>query len=165
LSTSVAAGHKTPGRRVLTYSTVDDIMPDVDRLLLGHHTVGKWSLGQICKHLSGAILASLEGFPVRPLPRPLQATVGRAILRQMFRTGRIGEGVWLPKKIAPQPGLDARAEAEALRGALKVFAAEPEPKGVHPFFGKLTRAEWERFHCIHSAHHLSFAVPFGNTTL
>lgn len=155
----VAPGHKTPGRRVLRFESLDQVMPDVDRLLQGHQTVGNWTLGQICNHLSLAMLGSLEGYPLRPLPGFVRATAGRLIMNHMFKTEQIREGFWLPKKDSPKPGLDARAEAEALRATLGLFAAESEPKGVHPFFGKLTRAQWDQFHRIHFAHHLSFAVP------
>lgn len=158
---TVAKGHKSAGRRVLKYESLDAIMPDVDRLLQGHQTVGNWSLGQICNHLTFGILGSLEGYRAKPLPGFLRATVGRLILSHMLKSETIREGVWLPKKDSPKPGLDARAEAEALRAALGLLVAEPEPKGIHPFFGKLTRDQWDRFHRIHCAHHLSFAVPTG----
>ena len=54
-------------RRTLTYASLDEIPADVDRLLAGHTTVGNWTLGQICNHLSGAVIASVDGspFPVR----------------------------------------------------------------------------------------------------
>jgi hypothetical protein len=29
----------------------------------------------------------------------------------------------------------------------------------HPLLGRLSPSQWERFHCLHCAHHLSFAVP------
>lgn len=29
----------------------------------------------------------------------------------------------------------------------------------HPVLGALTKDEWTQFHCMHCAHHLSFAVP------
>lgn len=148
-----------PARRPLSFENLGQVMPEVDRLLAGHETVGRWSLGQICNHLTFALTASLEGFPTRPLPGAIRATAGRLILNQMLKSGHVVEGVWLPKAVKPRPGLDARAEAEALRAALGLFAADPEPKGLHPFFGKLTRDQWERYHRIHSAHHLSFAVP------
>jgi hypothetical protein len=32
----------TPGRRQIRYETLDAIMPDVERLLAGHRTVGNW---------------------------------------------------------------------------------------------------------------------------
>ena len=40
-------------------------MPEVDRLLQGHRTVGNWSLGQICNHLAGSFIYSVEGFPAQ----------------------------------------------------------------------------------------------------
>ena len=39
-------------RRALTFESLDRVMPDVDRLLEGHTTVGTWTLGQICNHLT-----------------------------------------------------------------------------------------------------------------
>jgi len=42
----------TPGRRTLRYESLDEVMPDVERLLEGHTTVGTWSLAQICRHLA-----------------------------------------------------------------------------------------------------------------
>ena len=32
---------------------------------------------------------------------------------------------------------------------------------MHPFFGAMTRPQWDHLHRIHCAHHLSFAVPEG----
>lgn len=149
---------RTPGRRDLTYATLDGVMPDVDRLLRGHAAAGRWSLGQICNHLSGALIGSTEGFGVL-LPWPLRATIGRAVRWQLLRTGRMGEGVPLPEKFAPKPGLDERAEAESLRASLHFFQQRPDPPVVHPFLGRLSRDEWDLFHRIHCAHHLSFVTP------
>jgi hypothetical protein len=41
-------------RRELTFASLDDVMPDVERLLAGHVTVGRWTLGQILNHLATA---------------------------------------------------------------------------------------------------------------
>lgn len=149
----------TPGRRPLRYESVEAILPDVDRLAPAHRTVGRWSLGQICNHLAFAFDATVHGFPTRPFPGPIRATVGRLLLRQMLGSGRIPEGVWLPKAIQPTPGLDATAEVERLRRAVDAFLATPAPAGVHPFFGTMTPEQWRRYHCIHCAHHMSFVVP------
>lgn len=65
----------------------------------------------------------------------------------------------MPKKYAPKPGTDARAEAESLCTALRRFAAHDGPLAEHPIRGFVSRAVWEQFHCIHCAHHLSFALP------
>jgi hypothetical protein len=145
-------------RRNLTYASLDRVMPDVDRLLEGHTTVGNWSLGQICNHLATTIINSVEGFPLRA-PWLLRQTIGRLKRRQVLGSGTIPTGVKLPERFLPKPGLDARAEAEALRAALMLYAANTRPPVLHPFFDQLSREQWTRLHCIHCAHHLSFVLP------
>jgi hypothetical protein len=147
-------------RRPLTFASLDEVMPDVDRLLRGHTTVGNWSLGQICSHLAQALHFTIDGFPAEArLPWIIRATIGRFLLWRILRTGRFVEGMRMPRKYEPVPGVDARVEAESLRAALQRFAAHSGPLAAHPLKGPVSRAIWERFHCIHSAHHLRFAIP------
>ena len=148
-------------RRVLTFGTLDQVMPEVDRLLeRGHTTVGNWSLGQICNHLAGAFRVSVEGTPFKA-PWLLRKLVAPFFLRRMLKSGRMPEGVKLPESALPKPGLDARAEAEALRASIRHYAAHTGPVADHPFFGTVGRETWERIHLIHCAHHLGYVVPDG----
>jgi hypothetical protein len=147
-------------QRTLTFDSLDQIMPEVERLLDNHTTVGNWSLGQTCNHLTRSITLTLEGSPERA-PWLVRKTIGPLILRRILTTGRFPAWIALPKKYVPKPGVDARAEAEALRAALRRLAAHSGPVADHPFAGPIPRAAWERFHCIHCAHHLSFALPTG----
>jgi len=149
-----------PGRRPLRFARLDQVMPDVDRLLHGHSTVGEWSLGQICNHLEMAIRGSVEGYAVS-LPWPVRKLIGSTLLRRLFKEGRMPEGIKLPERIRPKPGLDARDEAGKLRSALALFASNTGPMAVHPIFGRIAPEDWERLHLIHCAHHLSFALPTG----
>ncbi len=150
----------TPGRRALTFASLAEVMPDVERLLRGHTTVGRWSLVQICGHLARSLHGTIDGFPARA-PWLLRKTVGPLPLRWVLRRNRFIEGMPAPPQKQPAPGVDARAEAEALRAALGRLAAHTGPLVEYPFGGPVTRKGWERFHCIHCAHHLSFAVPTG----
>ena len=145
-------------RRTLAFDRLDHVMPEVDRLLEGHSTVGNWSLGQMCNHLADTFRFSIEGFGAKVpwLPRML---FGRMAKKQVFGSGQMRPGIKLPEKFLPKPGLDARAEAEALRAAVAIFTAHTGPVADHPMFGPMTHAEWTRLHCIHCAHHLSFAHP------
>ncbi|WP_406697701.1 DUF1569 domain-containing protein [Singulisphaera sp. Ch08] len=145
-------------RRTLSFATLDRVMPDVDRLLEGHETVGNWSLGQICNHLAGAIAGSVEGFPFHA-PWIFRKTLGAVSRRRVFKTGRMATGIPLPARYSPKPDLDPRAEAEALRATLRFYAGFQEPLALHPVFGRLTRDEWNQLHAIHCAHHLSFVLP------
>lgn len=145
-------------RRALTFTSLDRVMPDVDTLLEGYTRVGNWSLGQVCNHLSRTLQGSVDGFSFQA-PWLIRKTLAPIFFRRMMRSGSMPAGAPGPKQLVPSPGLDDRAEAEALRGALRLYAAHTGPLAVHPFFGKLTNEEWTRLHCIHSALHLSFLLP------
>src|SRR5262249_17847808 len=109
-------------RRSLTFASLDEVMPDVDRLLEGHTTVGNWSLGQICSHLARAMNGTVDGFPEKA-PWLVRKTAGPLLVRWILWRGRFPAGVKLPEEYRPVPGSDARAEADALRAALRRWAA------------------------------------------
>jgi len=142
----------------LAFASLDHVILDVEQLLAGHITVGSWSLGQICDHLARSIIYSLEGFPVRA-PWLLRKTLGPLLLRRILRSGRFVEGMKAPPPYQPKPIADARDEAEALRAAIRRFTSHDGPLVEHPLAGAVSRSDWERFHCIHCAHHLSFVLP------
>ncbi len=145
-------------RRTLIFTGLNDVMPEVDRLLLGYRTLGAWSLGQVCNHLSAAIIGSVEGFPFGP-PPILRKTVGPMLFRRMLRNGKFPQGVKIPAEFEPGPGLDDRAEAEALRASINYFRAHGGPWAEHPVGGPITRESWDQFHALHAAHHLSLILP------
>jgi hypothetical protein len=148
----------TAGRRPLTFTSLGQVMPDVERLLAGHTTVGRWSLGQICNHLELAIRLPMDGVPVK-WPWLFRRTVGPVLGRLALWRGRIPEGVRVPEVYLPVPELDAAREAEALRTTIERFASFTGRLDEHPLLGRMSAARWERFHCLHCAHHLSFAIP------
>jgi hypothetical protein len=59
----------------------------------------------------------------------------------------------------PASEKDAAEGAADLRQAVAHFQAFRGPFDEHPMLGPLTPEQWTRFHCIHCAHHLSFALP------
>lgn len=148
----------TDTRRTLTFASLDQVMPEVDRLLPGHKTVGNWSLGQICNHLAAAVTVSVDGVAVKA-PWLLRKTIAPVVLKRILKAGRIRDGFQLPEEFVPKPDLDARAEAEALRASLRLFAAHSGPVAEHPFFGRMSRDQWDQLHRIHCAHHLNFVLP------
>jgi hypothetical protein len=145
-------------RRVLTFTSLGQVGPDVARLLEGHTTVGRWSLAQICNHLELAIRLSMDGVPVKG-PWWMRRLLGPVALRFSLGLGWIPEGVRVPEIYLPPEKLDAHAEFRALEKAierLETFAGQCDE---HPLLGRLSLAAWKRFHCVHCAHHLSFAIP------
>ena len=147
----------TPGRRPLRFADFDEVMPDVERLLQGHATVGRWPLAGICRHLA-TVLRRVVDLPASTPSDPSQ-WLGEDAKRQLFASGQLPEGLPGPPELKPPEGLDDREEAEGLRQAIAHFLASPGPAIPHRLFGPLTRDEWHRLQLIHIAHHLSFAAP------
>lgn len=147
----------TSGRRALRYASFDEVMPDVERLLEGHATVGNWSLAQACRHLA-SVLRRVVDLPASTPQDPSQ-WLGEEKKREMLESGLIPEGTPGPTEVIPGETLGEREEAEGLRQAIAYYRASPGPVIPHRRFGPLTREEWDRFQLIHLAHHLSFAIP------
>jgi len=148
-----------PERRALDFDRIDAIMPDVDRLLNGHATAGQWTLGQILDHLAKTIRLTTrashgEGLPTPPTPEQ------DAARRDFFRARTISTGRQVPTRLLlPDADANPHVAAESLRAALDRLYPYEGPFPTHPFLGPLNRDEWLQFHCIHCAHHLSFALP------
>ncbi len=152
----------TPGRRALSYAGFEAIMPDVERLLEGHRTVGAWSLAQICRHLA-TVLRRVVDLPASTPSDPSNWAPEKK--EMVFESGVLPEGLPGPPEIMPGDVLDARAEAEALRQAIAHYRASAGPVIPHRIFGPLTKAEWDRLQLIHTAHHLSFALPLDEQSV
>lgn len=150
-------------RRQLRFTSLSQVMPDVERLLAGHATVGRWSLAQILNHLELGIRLSMDGVPQK-YSWPVRRLFGPVAWRLASWLDWIPEGVRVPKIYLPRPGLDAGSEAAALRATIERLEGYAGGFDEHPLLGRLSGADWNRFHCLHCAHHLSFAVPKVTTT-
>jgi hypothetical protein len=147
-------------RRELAFERIGDVMPEVERLLIGHSTTKGWTLGQILHHLSISVRLSITPGDDAPDSARL-ARLERAFefrRRRFFGSGRFPEGVEPPHRdLHPPLEADERSEAESLRAALGMLGASEGPFTVHPMLGPLSKDEWVDFHRIHCAHHLGFA--------
>ena len=150
----------TASRRSLTFATIDQVMPDVDRLLdQGYRPVGHWTLGQVCYHLTRSLTGAVEPLQVK-VPWILRRIIGPYLVKnRLLKSGKMPEGAKGPPILDPSDDLDDRAEAEALRAAVRLFSMHGDSYAPHPLLGPLTPAETHRLHCIHCAHHLSFLLP------
>ena len=146
-----------PERRTLRFNNLDEVMPDVERLLSGHATVGNWSLAQICRHLA-TVARRVVDLPAST-PSDPSRWVGEDQKRQVLESGVLPEGLPGPPEVMPVETLSEREEAEGLRQAIVHYRASSGPVIPHRLFGPLTKSEWDELQLIHLAHHLSFAVP------
>src|ERR1700761_5096675 len=95
-----------PGRRALRFGGFDEVMPDVERLLRGHATVGSWSLAGICRHLATAPRRVVD--PPGSTPSAPSQWVGEDRKREVFASGLIPEAMPGPPEIMPTGPLDER---------------------------------------------------------
>ena len=144
-------------RRSLSFAAVAEIMPDVRRLAPAHRTVGNWSFGQICRHLADSFVGSMEGLDLRN-HRIKRFFFRRQMLRYTLENG-IPRGWTIDDSLTPAPHVDLEDGVDSLANAIDRYQHYEGRLHGHPLFGNPPRAIWDRIHCIHSAHHLSFAIP------
>ena len=122
----------TPGRRTLSFNSVDEVMPDVERLLEGHTTVGNWSLAQICRHLA-TVTRRVVDLPAST-PQDPSRWVGEEQKRQVLESGLLPEGLPGPPEVIPAETLGERDEAEGLRQAIAYYKASAVRDRAPPFW-------------------------------
>jgi hypothetical protein len=152
---------KVKERRQLHFTSLDDILADVDHLAQAAEVraLGNWSAGQIFQHLAVAFNCSIDGFPFH-LPAPVRFLF-RLFLKRVVLNKPMSAGFRLPQKAAKQlvPSPIGQEEGlQNLRQAIRRLQAE-EKRAPNPVVGKLTREEWDKLHCRHAELHLSFLVP------
>ena len=74
-----------------------------------------------------------------------------------YRYG-IPAGYTVDPGITPPDHVDQAAAIAELASAIERYAHHAGPLQAHPLFGRLDRADWNRLHCFHCAHHLSFVI-------
>ena len=147
----------SPERRVLDFASVDQIMPDVERLLEGHSTVGQWTLAQILHHLATSIRLTSLG-----RASSSRSEGSEELRRLVFGSRHFPEGAEAPHpRLVPPADADVQVQRDALRKAIEQFKSAAGPFPGHPWLGPLSKEEWNQFDCIHCAHHLSFAAPLS----
>ena len=136
---------------------ISEAMPEVDRLLKGHTTVGSWSLAKICKHLTESLTLAIEGTPERA-PWIVRKLIAPIVLRRLLKTGTIMANSPTLSTLIPPPDLDERSRPKPC-AAVQCFDAHHGAFAEHPFFGRMDEATVRKLQCIHFAHHLSFVLP------
>ena len=145
-------------RRGLIFNDLTEVIEDVHRLRQGNRPTGNWTLAQTCHHIADTLHGSIDGLGVTK-HRIMRTLFGRCILRQVFETNILGDGFTVTKKLNPPDDVDLDEAVTALKTAIARYHAHTGPLHLHPFFGWLDRAEWDRLHLIHAAHHLKRLVP------
>jgi hypothetical protein len=146
-------------RRNLTLATYDDAIAEIERLARdGYRMTGKWTLGQMCRHLTWYAKGSLDGFGLK-LPWLVRATLGRSLRKKILSGQPMREGMMTVPASVPPPGTDDSAAVAEYVALLRRLRDHDDPLHPSPLLGELTPEEWRRLHLNHTAHHLAFLVP------
>ena len=146
-------------RRELRFKTFEDALHELICLEKGTaKSLGHWSFYQILEHCSGAMRFSMGG---TPLPRP---KIQKRVLGWIFKhvtlwRGFVPAGVQNPRMNDQRVEGDVVAAAQRLRETIAAYHTYSGPMTPHPFFGALTKSEWEKIHVFHMANHLGFLEP------
>ena len=151
-----------PQRRTLSFSTFDDIADDVRRLRQsGCVQSGRWSLPQVCHHLTQSLNWSMRPGPFSPDTPEQEASTPR--LEQILQSGRLPDGIPAPDHMQPPPDA-GDAAIDTLLDTLRRYGEHQGELAPHRLFGTRSRDVIHRLVRIHCAHHLSHLAPASTTT-
>lgn len=148
-------------RRELRFKTFDNALEEIQRLEQGSVvSLGNWSFFQALDHCARAIRFSMGG---TPLPRPVwkRRLIGFLVKHLVLLKGSLPAGIQNPRVSAQRVEGDVSIATLRLREAIDGFHGYTGPLTAHPFFGPLTKAEWEKIHLFHLANHLGFLQSEG----
>jgi hypothetical protein len=150
---------KVDGRRILNYTSLQDVLADAERLSSGKvKSLGNWSPGQIYRHLAKAYNGSIDGFD-GSFPWYIRVMAG--LFKRKLIAGAMPPGIKLPGEFAKGviPEITSTEDGLAdLRAAIAWLEQEPR-RAASPVFGNLTKEEWDQIHLNHAKLHMSFLVP------
>jgi hypothetical protein len=152
---STAALH----RRHLDFKAWPDLLADVDHLRQAHYDrVGNWDLSQILEHVGEGLCTALRGTNHRG-PWIVRRFIGPLILKRILKERRMKAGIKVPQWWLPGPSHDECAAVDQFRSEVAEFQGMTTTPCPHPFFGPLTKQQWNDLILVHAAHHLSFLIP------
>lgn len=156
MSTATPVNTKQVQRRVLNYSSLDEVLAEAERAVAEDATTqGNWSLAMIFDHLAKTIDCSLDGFGFQG---PWFFKIAGPLLKKMF----LGRGMPAGFQLSPEATAvigpteaDTQPALDHLRESIRRFQAS-DTVALHPFFGRMTYDEVELLHRRHCGLHMSF---------
>jgi hypothetical protein len=146
-------------RRQLDFKSWQEALADIDRLRrAGYKRAGNWDLSQTVEHLGEGLRTALRGTNHRA-NWIIRKILGPIVLQRILRQRRMKAGIKVPQWWLPGPSHDESAAIEQLHSEVSAFQQMTTPPCPHPFFGPLTKQQWNELALIHAAHHLSFLIP------
>lgn len=161
--TQSSSSSASANRRELSFHCFNCLRGELDRIEAACRNdpssldaTGNWTPAQILQHLADAMKGSFDGFAFRA---PwLGGTLGPLVRRMALRRPAIPSGIQLKGAAkAAIPPEDASFDDALASLRREINRADDERMTAnHPFFGKMTQANWTTFHLRHAELHLGF---------
>jgi len=149
----------TAHRRRLDFKTWPDLLADIDHLHRAHYNrLGNWDLSQTLDHVGEGMRVAMHGIDHQGA-WIIRKFLGPMILKRILKQRRMKAGIKVPQWWLPGPSHDESAAIEQFRSEATAFQNLTTPPHPHPFFGPLTKQQWNDLVLVHAAHHLSFLIP------
>ena len=144
--------------RKLKFKSGEDVITEAERLRDGgYDMLGKWTLGQCCKHLIITMEMSRKGFPFTT-PWLVHGLIGPILLRGLLWSGSMPK-VGAPAMLQPGPKEGDDDAVYKLKREWELFEQWDKAMAISPLFGKLTKDQWRKLHLIHAQRHMGFLKP------
>jgi Protein of unknown function (DUF1569) len=146
-------------RRRLDFQSWPDLLADIEHLHRAHYDrLGNWDLSQTLDHVGEGLRTALHGIN-HQASWIIRKFLGPIVLKRILSQRRMKSGIKVPQWWLPGPSHDESAAVELFRSEATAFQEMTTPPCAHPFFGSLTKQQWNDLVLIHAAHHLSFLIP------
>jgi hypothetical protein len=143
------------GRRSLRFEQLADILSDAEEIASGEIIpLGNWTAGQVFSHCAQTMNCFLDGHDFGKVSF-LGRFVGWLIKGRML-SGEMPAGFKAPDPVLFPPAEVSVAEGlAALKSAIARWQRSTLPPS-HPFFGTMSREDWNNLHLRHCELHFSF---------
>jgi hypothetical protein len=144
-------------QRSLFFNSLDDALEELSTIerFKAVDTTGLWSYYQILTHLADYLESSMNNFSwMQPLS--MRRTIGKANFFKLKQAGKMDPGLANPSTPKVREEGDEKAALQRLRRMIEEYKKFVKKHPEHPFYGLLTREDWDFLHRIHMAHHLGF---------
>ncbi|MCE9600166.1 MAG: DUF1569 domain-containing protein [Spirochaetia bacterium] len=145
-------------QRILNFNSLDDALEELSSIerFRNVETTGLWSYYQILMHLADYLESSMNNFNwMQPLS--MRRTIGKANFFKLRQADKMEPGLANPSTPKVREEGDEKAALQRLRRMIEEYKKFTGEHPEHPFYGLLTREDWDFLHRIHMAHHLGFA--------
>jgi Protein of unknown function (DUF1569) len=146
-------------RRQLDFKSWPELLTDVEHLRQAHYDrVGNWDLSQTLEHVGEGIRVAMRGTKHQGA-WIIRRVIGPLILKRILSQRRMKAGIKVPEWWLPGPSHDESAAVDQFHTEAAAFQGMTTTPFPHPFFGPLTKQQWNDLILVHAAHHLSFLIP------